>query len=315
MRKIEAYQVIVLLLALSFLIASLAIESSGKGEHFLLGQHAWAVLAAELGFALFISFVVSVGIERRARALDNAAYERMRKSIADDVFRGVFAENLPRHYVDAVVDRDLKVSLVRPWIKTTNNVVRLSSAERKLVDSDGLSILRINRTISARVRNISGSFLDTTLRVYMPVAHPALLDSVLVDRIEVDGNALDTAAVKSYRREEREQTTVCYEWPISLVKGGEATVVVDGRLYKFFNDNDIFAFHAPAFRYEVIFNSEFPLERLGLFERSAAQVTGRYVDLEKGFGMWTLEGPILPNDSITMWWRFHENGEVPAHVR
>jgi hypothetical protein len=152
------------------------------------------------------------------------------------------------------------------------------------------------------LKNISGGEVERTLRVYMPVAHPVFQDWVTVTRISMGGTEIDQDHLRSYRRLEREGTTVSYEWPVTLRQGEAVTVEIDGHLFKRPADNDIFGFHAPAFRYEVVFRSAFPMTSLGLFERSAGAITNEHIDLEKGFGMWVLEGPILPNDSITMWW-------------
>jgi hypothetical protein len=225
----------------------------------------------------------------------------MRRLIAEDVFKGVFAEGLPRAYIDAVVDRNLRVQVVRPWVRTVENLSEFG-LEGEGLSKQAKSLLKSDRIIEFELENVSGHDIVENARFFAPIKMPEVQDATRVTKISLDGVDVAQELLQSYRHLERNETSVAYEWPIPIKRGGKVHVRMESTIFKNRQDNEIWSTVYPTLKFELIFRSSVPLRRLGMRDRPITPLTSEYSDAEKGIGNWVIEGPLLPNDTVTIFW-------------
>jgi hypothetical protein len=309
-RKLELWQVMTAFLALLLLIVAITLETpfftkSTATNSFIFNEHSLVLLLTELGFALIIALAISVTIEKQARDRDHAATEAMRKRIAEDVFRGVFSAHLPADYINTVVDRNLNVQLIRPSLRIVEDISEIESGLLSEINKSDL--LRCDRLIEYTLRNVTSKVVTENLRLFFPVKRAEVAEHTVMDFLSVGDRHWTAEEISVLRIRNKDNSAVHYEWPVIISPGETITVKLHSRHFKYRSDSEIWSTVYPTMRFELIFRCSIPLSSLGLRNSSLDPPTSEYVEPEKGLGNWTVEGPLLPSDSVTYWWSAFED--------
>jgi len=306
--KVAPWHLVVALAAVILLVFALSIENieaAGSTESIrnsIFSAHSLILFSTELSFALIIALLISLGIDRQARNADNALYDNMRKIIAEDVFKGVFSQNLPQSYIAAVIDKNLKIRSIRSSMKAIENLREIDEDILDTASPLRQVFIQVDRVLEYTLENISGQDIIEEASFFGPVNHPELVSASKITKLVVDGREMSQAELRQRRQLTRNDTTVLYEWPISISKDGNARIVLEATLFKERRDSDYWSMNYPTLRFELMMRSEMPLSKAGYLERTSASVTSDYVDAERGIISCIIEGPMLPNDSMAYWW-------------
>jgi hypothetical protein len=273
---------------------------TGNGN--VLNLHTVTTVLAELGFALLISFAIAITVERQARNRDSAAHEAMRKRIAQDVFQGVFSEHLPRNYISAVIRQNLQTNIIRRDVRIIENM-SLDNHERYNDVSDILNrTLRCEREIRFTLSNLSDREIMEIGRLFVPILDEGFIQDTRLNSLVLDGYVIDKSLLDEYRQVDFEGGSVNYAWPIPIGPSRSVEIEIKTTHFKNSRDTEILSSLYPTLGLELIFRSSAPLTHLGFRARTAHEVSSAYSDAGKGIGTWRIEGPMLPNESITYWW-------------
>jgi hypothetical protein len=307
--RFERWHFITALAAIMLLLFAVSLEAyfeSGEDRadfvRTVFSLHSLIIFATELSFALVIALAISMGIERQARARDTQLHEDMRRAIAEDVFKGVFSQSLPLPYVSAVIEKNLKVRAIRTSMKAFE---RLKEIEECYLPSDNPlrgSLIQVDRVLEYTLENISGRDIVENASFDGPVNHSDLIEHSRITKLIIDGVEVAEVTLRSIKALTDNDTKIRYEWPIHIRKDGTAVVTIESTLFKQRQDSDYWTMYIPTLRFELMMQSDIPLSRAGFLEHTSAQVVSQYVNADKGLISCIIEGPMLPNDSMTYWW-------------
>jgi hypothetical protein len=305
--NLEIWQVLTAFLALFLLIAGIVLEGQFIDDHAAINTsffsvHTISLLSTELAFALIIALAISVTIEKHARDRDYAAHETQRKHIAEDVFRGVFSAQLPANYINAVVDRNLKVRVIRPWVRIVEDI---SEVEPEIIAKARLGereFLRCDRLIEYALQNVTTQAVTETLQVFFPIKRADVSEFTGMDFLSIGDKRWTKKEILELRVRDNDSLAIHYECPIEIQPGQTIEVKLHTRHFKYMSDSELWSSIYATMRFDLIFRCSISLQALGLRNSSLQPVTSEYVEPERGMGNWTVDGPLLPGDSISYWW-------------
>jgi protein-S-isoprenylcysteine O-methyltransferase Ste14 len=312
---------------LAFVIAAILVETPAISD--LLAQLAWtdahssvfnqktlASLSKEVGFALLIAFFISTGIERQARERHERVEREARESeaeavsaaraeIARDVFHGVFGLQHDRGYVNTVIEHILQRPVVRENYSVEMTVSRLTKAEMALLKVGPKQFVKVHSVCEYSFLNISTKEATFDVNFILPVrAGQRLRDFARVNTVRLDGIELPEAEITEAEQEPNGAPTKVYCWPRTLPKDGRISVLVSSTILKELSDNEVWRnMHPTIGGAEFKLRMEVPDMEVGIRNITAAKLIDRYAGLPGGESAWTIDGPILPNESIVLWWQ------------
>jgi hypothetical protein len=289
--------------ALIMLLLAVGIEhpifNAVEYESAIFNKHAGSALLKELAFALLIALVISLGIDRRAREEDARIAAQTRQVIAEDVFKGVFASELPPDYIQAVVKTTLKCPVIREYLDADFTISELSDEERVL-GKVGADYVRFKQITRYRLKNVSLLPTVHPIRYAHPIRSGALASLAGVQRFRIGANDLSTADIANVR--EASNHVASYVKEIRIEPGETIDVLIEAATIKHRSDNEIWATFLPTLSYDLAMTIEPRNIVGGVRAITATQLTEVYRDREGGGGRWSIEGPILPNESIVIFW-------------
>lgn len=252
-----------------------------------------------LGYSLVIAVILAATIDRRARRAEQEMHVAMRRDIAKDVFHGVFETNLPKSYVNAVISQNLNVNIIR-------HNLQIIEDHNPLYLEHGL-VLQCNRTVKFEIESVSTRDIIENLRYYFPILDNNLRDRVKIHQLIVDGQVFRHSDIDDSRSVDLERGAVLYQWPIVLHPGQKIRIQFKSTHFKNLTDVETWATLYPTIGFELIVRSRLPLRILAINPRTAHKELHGQSTPEEGVGAWRIDGPILPNESVSYWWSHDEN--------
>lgn len=299
-----SYHWVLAIAALILLLIAVGIEhpffsEASRSESVIFNAHSIAALAKELAFALLIALVIATGIERQARQSDAALVAQARQRIAEDVFRGVFEAELPREYVDTVVRTMFKQSVVREYQQVTDTLWRFAPEELSGI-SHSVSLRRQHRVFAYRLRNVSKYRITHSVRYQMPLREN-LEHLAKVLRLKIGERAFEDSELEALRRVDGYSARYSYDIELApdetIIVSGEAVVAKDA------SDNDVWGSFLPTLEYEYSLIIEDRPAIFGVRAIAGNELVQLHCDHERGVGRWRMDGPLLPYESVVVWWR------------
>jgi hypothetical protein len=273
-----------------------------KAHSLIFNVESLIAFCREAAFALLIAYAVSIGIERQARAKDNENQEKMRQQIAQDVFAGVFSKFLPTIYVDYVINSALSSPVVRDKIKIIFEVQPLTQDQASLIGNRPTPLIQLRTTFYFNIRNVSRATITHVMKYYHSNRF-MLPDSMCgLQNISFSKNFLNEKEVSDGRMSRAEPHSVSYEWPRKLGSDESVDVSVEGIVLKELSDNEVWACVLPTMATEIVLNNHIPDLDFVLSARSGSGVERRYHAPDSGLTEWAMKGPMLPNESLILWW-------------
>ena len=293
-------------IALALLIMSLLTEPTF--EHSAISIRVlFSSLTKELGVAVLIGWVISIGIEREARRKDAKDAESRRQSIAENVVAGVFSVQYPASYVKTVVEVTLRPTVIRETYRTNYVIRYLSDSEQLELGVSGARFVVFCATRSFRLRNVSA--IPFPVRSTIPVRRAiklrnfakltgAVLGGVPVDPVDIE-SALEADDVTPEHKN--------YKFVRKIDPGDCLDVAFESRMIKELSDNEPWSTIYPTTQGVDFMIQVIPGMHFGLNALTASKLRKELVSEDRGTGTWKIDGDILPNDSVIFWWRTPED--------
>ncbi len=252
-------------------------------------------ITKSLGLSLIIALALAFTIDKRAREAESELAENMRREIAKDVFRGVFETNLPTTYLNAVIRQNLNVGLFREKLQI------IEDYHSYKLENFG-EILRCRRVLRFELINVSHRESFDPIRTFFPIRHPRLAEETRVTSVRVGDRLKSLSEIDEGRIVDGDGGAVRYEWPLTLAAGERADIEIETIHFKERSDSEIWSTVYPTIGFELILRMDIGLRTLGFKARTAHHVVSERSDPQYGTGTWRIEGPILPNETVTYWW-------------
>lgn len=272
-------------------------------------------LLKEVGFAFLIAWGVAITIERKAheRDLKNAASERSR--IAENVVQAVYGLQHDRRYVRTVIERSLQPPVVRERYKVKMTIDALSPEELdKIGVSDPKRFVKLHQLSRYRFLNVSHQEVSHVMGYGLPVrSKKELRDFARVLQVKLDGVSLTQAEIDEALQPDDGDPSKNYKWERKIAPQGHIDVLVESMSVKEFSDNEVWRNYHPTIRgMELEAKINIPDMVKGLRALTSSPASELWnVDMTHDTS-WTIEGPILPNESVVFWWRSKEDDGTAA---
>jgi hypothetical protein len=249
-----------------------------------------AHITLEISFALIIAFFVSVGIEYQAKLEDIEAKDEMRKQVAEDVFYGVFSKFLPKKYIDAVMDKIVNVEIMRTSMKIID------------IFSNHGGTLELERRTVYGIRNISRNTIKHTVHLFFSHSSKASTESMGLQAIIIGGRKIPHKEILNSKVVDLTALRSSFDFDVEIPPNEEIKVEYTSKMPKGKRDQEIFSMNHPCleFSYSIRFSPK--LSRFGISERAISKLKTIVWDQEAGIGDWEMDGPMIRDNSITVWW-------------
>jgi hypothetical protein len=288
-----------------------AMHDATSVDQAFLSSKTWIHFVREIGFACFIALVVGVFIERSAR--HEQAMEAVRRDdrLAESVFRGVFANDLPRALVDLAVDRILKAKIIRLSHK---NTYTLMPGECTLQNGESLKYIEFKVSSAYEVKNVSNETTRFDIQLSFPrpadarLAQKAKLSSLIVNgkpMTQVELDAGDMAVDDS-------EFDMRFRWERTLGPSEIIDVRSEYTMIKERSDSELWVSVLPSIKMELSLNVHVPDLEFGVRPVHAGRLRKVSGQGDQGHHAWEVDGACMSHQGMHVWWR--PKSPVPEKV-
>lgn len=320
------YKVLLIAALVILLFATVlqAVIVDSTGELFWFSWSTLVSFSKEVAFACLIAWIIINSVEAASRKRQDDMASRflekqeesssefldkqderaqeLSKSLAEDVYKAVFAQNVPRELVDAVVDQVLGTEIVR-----MHHVARFELNEFPDGDSEAKkNHLLLTTTTEYTIVNVSNREVKVPIRVGYPTPGPkALKRYSKLKSISIDGEELSSNQIKKGDIAMPDEVDkVRFKWDRDLGAGEELKVVTVSDLVKDRSDNEIWVSLFPSMGMDLSVLVNVEGLQFGARACSRSKLKNQMGQLKTGqLNRFKLDGPVLPHQSIIVWWR------------
>lgn len=253
----------------------------------------------ELGFALLIAVAISEGIERVARAHQNAEFQEQLRRTKENVLEAVYGEKdiYFRHFRSHVVER----SFLRRGMK-----VSLRFLPHAVSGKGGEEIIRIHIDTRFEIENVTD----------VPVSYPLMLsiekpwDSTFEDQIravhiEIDRKKLAPDSIRrADQKGEDTQDFVILSKDVEIAARSARSFHIELNIYKCAQDHFVWQSLIPAdgLSYSVEYGPDFELYSDEMIADGKVVVDESTQGIP-GILVKRIPDPLFPGNGFVIWWR------------
>lgn len=266
--------------------------------------------ASEIGYAFFIAGIVSWFIEASARQEQNDDFRSAREAISKDVFQGVFGIRHSKEYVRAVIGTCLESAMVREDYELTYEIDPFPPAEADRLGIEPDRFVLVRASIRYTARNLGPERAKFPTGYGIPVRSGGLRDFSKMETLQIGPKIFtpqEIAALEVVPADGDTHGERTYDFPVELDPQASASVALTVSLVKELSDNDPFGFRRPTMGCRITLSMGVPGLRFGATPRTSAKLVEVRSPVLGRTGEWRIEGPILPFDSVILWWRSPED--------
>ncbi len=301
--------VVIALSALIFLLIAVGLEhpyfheAGADWKSIVFNKESLVGLSRELAFALIIALIITVGIESESRRADRESAERLRRDIAADVFRGVFSRVFTADYVDKVIAVNLEPGVVRKSIQIHYIIEEPNRKELTDLGLDPEDFVQLRTRVRYRLANISARPIDENIRVATGAV--SNVRGALARLVSMKIGKGSEALVEKERETKsfEHQSGKGFSYEVNLDPGEEVEVAIETLAVKEDSDNEIWGTYYPTLQGDVTLTVRRAGLVTGLNARTATAATELFTSDDGSAFRWQINGPMLANDSLTLWWQ------------
>jgi hypothetical protein len=304
---LNSRNVFLALAALTFLLLAVALEHpffhipGPNWRSIVFSGESLVGLSRELAFALIIALIVSIGIEKEAREADQRRADRLRRDIAADVFSGVFSRRLPKSLVDQVIATHLSATIIRVNAHIHFILERVNEKEAEQLGFDPSGFVQLRTKFHFTLKNISGRRIDETQRFQLPrrPGAPGRYGQLLSIRSGLNSETLaDQETFAGAEARARKE----FLWSLALDPDETRDFAIEAVVAKDISDNEVWGSFHPTMAVDISLTNKIPSLRVGLVGRTSTALREIYREADSTSARWQVEGAMLANESLTLWW-------------
>lgn len=270
------------------------------------------VVLTDLGSAFVVAWVVSVAIEARSRHRQEQENRTYRSEISKNVFSAVYQLRHPSEYVKAAIEGVLSTLFLREQFEVTYKLCPLSTQDAAKAGVDASRFVRLTASTRYSVRNVTPSKEHFRLRYTIPRRSGRLGDLSRVRSLKIgDREYTDTEidnisdGLSSSGRDHVLET---------YINGNDSIwITIDADMVKEVSDTETMGMKLPTLMTSVRLNIEGIHDLVfGLNAYSGSSVREVYRAPDGMSAHWVVDGPMLPWNSLLLWWRRPEDDGAPT---
>jgi len=272
--------------------------------HWFMSGKVWILVLKDVGFACLIALVLALFIERSARDRQERAAAMQQEKIAENVFKGVFNNDIPEVLVDEVVESVLRAPIVR----TENHAHFIMDDGSIEVDGDITRHVVITATTRYTLKNCSRQPINVPVGLMIPIpSNPNLRARAKLTEVEIAERKLsDVEIAEGDRAIPDTAYEKRFQWRHQLSPGDTLSVKLAYSLVKDRSDNEIWTslFPTLASTLSVVVNTgDLDIGADGLNRETLRPVNAITDKSEERHRTWELKIPMLPYQGFVLWWR------------
>lgn len=150
---------------------------------------------------------------------------------------------------------------------------------------------------------------DFCVRYALPVrSGKKLQDFSGVRQISIDGKKLNEAEISGGLSKKLDDAYKSYSWARPISGGASLAVHVEAVSLKELSDSEVWGnAHATYKGAELTLDVRIPEATYGMRSLTATEAVQVYDKLDHTGAAWVIDGPILPRESVVLWWRVAED--------
>lgn len=284
-----------------------ALRSIQKGK-------TWVAFLKEGGFALIIAWAISYFIDYRAKLREIEEQIKLRDAMNRNVIQGVFNLLHEREYVKSVVEKSLLPPIARNRLVVNYKIDPLTAEEEKTLQVAKGRFVKFTQRLDCEFENVSPKTVKHMVNAGVFVRSGELAKNTGLKSIRISGKQLSDSEIRSaetltdgYKR---------YSWERTLKSKGKLAVDVVVVSFKELSDTEVLGcFHPTYGGVELSVHNNVPdIVTFGIRNLTATEERLAFKD-DAREARWSIDGPVLPNESIVFWWRSNEDDGVPRGTR
>lgn len=295
--------VVVILIAAMFEHPVVAELTQYDDKSVVFSRNSMISFGKEVGFALIIAWGVSFLIDRQATLREQASHAATAKEMSENVIHAVFGLQHAIPYVRKVVERTLQAKVIRTHYQVHYTIEGISDEEaEKLAITPG-RFVKLTQRSSYNFRNVSAEDVDFTIRYAIAVRGGKLLDAAGITTVGIAGKQLSKTQVKKAMKVSEGYKN--YAWKKTIRPGdhAEVPVIIEAVSFKELSDTEVWGNYHPTYRGMdmTLIIMDARIKKFGIRDLTATDAECAFKNGREA--QWLIRGPILPNDSVVLWWR------------
>lgn len=284
-------------------------------ESAVFNWHVLVSLSNEIGFALLIAWGVAAGIEKQAREREEDNQQRARDRIASDVIHAVYGLQHDADYVKTVIDKTLQSKIVRQQMDLDYTVEPLTKDEEQALGVEQGRFVKMTMISRYAFKNVSKQAEEFTVKYGIAARFgPKIREFARIKQIRLDNVAVPESDVIDSEKTKPEDAYKSYEFERIIQAEALLHVLVEAVSIKELSDNEVWGSYHPTVKgVNFVAHVRIPGARFGVRHLTASPANMIY-KTASGDGAWRIDGPILPNDSLVLWWRVPEDDGEAAQA-
>lgn len=273
-------------------------------------------LLTDLGSAFVVAWVVSVAIEAASRRRQEQLLKQSQEAIAEDVFHAVYRLKHDKNYVKAAIEGVLGTHFIREAFDVSYTIASIPKNQAQKLGIEQGRFVKLTVTSKYSIKNITPGREHFRMRYSIPVRGRTgpLSNFSKVKSLRIGDKDFKDAEIEGIR-EDSDSTDRCYLIEADIEGNDSLPVVIEAELIKEMSDTESLGLKLPTLRMTVRLAIQ-DLEGLEFDLRgyTSSLVKEDYRANDKLSATWVVEGPMLPWNSLVLWWRTPQDAGEPIEA-
>jgi hypothetical protein len=278
----------------------------------MFSPHLWRRVLHELGYAFWIAGIVAAFIEYNSMREQRGLLKATIRDIGHSVIQGVYKIRHTEEYIKTVVNSCLAIRHVRKNYTVTCDVYEFTPEECKELGIVPGTLVKVVADLKYDSINIGHDYATFEGRYYIARRRGKLDSFAKVTYLKVGDDEFSEQRMHDaeIKRDEPNYSSSdkSYKFQVPAYPGKPVPVHIRSIFVKESSDNEIFAFLAPTLKASIRFFFHMEGLRMGFKSRTASDTPKDQQQPKDQAGTdghveWKVDGPLLPNNYVTVWWR------------
>lgn len=273
------------------------------------------LLISETGYAFIIAWVVGYFIEAGARREQNEAFTESMSRISRNVFAGVFRLKHDPTYVQAVMKHCLEIDLIREGYSIIYTVDPFTADEEVAHGLDHGRFVRLTVESRYRARNVGSEKRTFNSAHVIPVRSGKLKALSELTELRLGSRIFKREEIPGLlSNEEANADDRFYAFDFEVDANDEIEIFLMATIVKEMSDSETFGFKYPTMDVRLRVNMNVAGMRFDASNRTVGEMKVLHSPQQGRIGEWKISDPVLPYNSVVVWWRSPEDDGSTAGI-
>jgi len=214
-------------------------------------------------------------------------------------------------YIRSIIETVLEAKLVRDNYEVTYRIDPFPADEAIAKGIDASRFVLLTLRSRYRLRSVALSKIHFHVKFGIPIRGGSFADIGKLTGIRIDDEIWGEDRLPGLIVDVGDPNQLFHSIDTDLEPGGSKVIQIDGQMVKELSDSEMFGFLHPTMGMSLKLNVNVPGLKFGMRARTASPEKEVH-KADNRSGEWAIDGPIMPYNSVVLWWRSAEDdGVVP----